>query len=149
MATRNSSRQHDLRFLYGRSQERPSESGRVSRLDSPVTAIKSEYTTSSTVTKLKDSPDNSLYTEEKLIKKHSDITKEPPISESTPVSTSTLIAPTKPTMAANAGQSINVNDPTLIALVNKLQDVFTTVGVCLVSHVRMNIKLTSHRSKIP
>jgi hypothetical protein len=25
--------------------------------------------------------------------------------------------------------SINVNDPTLIALVNKLQDVFTTVGV--------------------
>ena len=26
---------------------------------------------------------------------------------------------------------INVNDPTLIALVNKLQDVFTTVGVSL------------------
>jgi hypothetical protein len=25
---------------------------------------------------------------------------------------------------------VNVNDPTLIALVNKLQDVFTTVGVC-------------------
>ncbi|KAK0510651.1 hypothetical protein JMJ35_007083 [Cladonia borealis] len=32
-------------------------------------------------------------------------------------------------MAAPAGQSINVNDPQLITLVNKLQDVFTTVGV--------------------
>lgn len=27
---------------------------------------------------------------------------------------------------------INVNDPGLITLVNKLQDVFTTVGVCIV-----------------
>jgi GTP-binding protein EngB required for normal cell division len=27
--------------------------------------------------------------------------------------------------------AINVNDPTLITLVNKLQDVFTTVGVCI------------------
>merc|ERR1711939_799438 len=35
-----------------------------------------------------------------------------------------------PTMAAQpGGYSINVNDPSLIALVNKLQDVFTTVGV--------------------
>ncbi|KIX94100.1 vacuolar protein sorting-associated protein 1 [Fonsecaea multimorphosa CBS 102226] len=35
-----------------------------------------------------------------------------------------------PTMAATpGGYSINVNDPTLISLVNKLQDVFTTVGV--------------------
>ncbi|OAL33149.1 vacuolar protein sorting-associated protein 1 [Fonsecaea nubica] len=35
-----------------------------------------------------------------------------------------------PTMAAApGGYSINVNDPTLISLVNKLQDVFTTVGV--------------------
>lgn len=33
------------------------------------------------------------------------------------------------TQAAPAGYSINVNDPTLISLVNKLQDVFTTVGV--------------------
>ncbi|KAL9624291.1 MAG: hypothetical protein Q9160_001538 [Pyrenula sp. 1 TL-2023] len=32
-------------------------------------------------------------------------------------------------MAAPAGYSINVNDPSLISLVNKLQDVFTTVGV--------------------
>ncbi|KAL2051966.1 hypothetical protein ABVK25_007658 [Lepraria finkii] len=32
-------------------------------------------------------------------------------------------------MAAQAGPSINVNDPQLITLVNKLQDVFTTVGV--------------------
>lgn len=32
-------------------------------------------------------------------------------------------------MAAPAGYSINVNDPQLITLVNKLQDVFTTVGV--------------------
>lgn len=32
-------------------------------------------------------------------------------------------------MAASAGYSINVNDPGLITLVNKLQDVFTTVGV--------------------
>ncbi|KAL9110117.1 MAG: hypothetical protein Q9227_005311 [Pyrenula ochraceoflavens] len=32
-------------------------------------------------------------------------------------------------MAAQAGYSINVNDPSLISLVNKLQDVFTTVGV--------------------
>ncbi|KAI4177602.1 MAG: hypothetical protein LQ346_007638 [Caloplaca aetnensis] len=32
-------------------------------------------------------------------------------------------------MAAQAGYSINVNDPGLITLVNKLQDVFTTVGV--------------------
>jgi hypothetical protein len=30
---------------------------------------------------------------------------------------------------ANAIHSINVNDPGLITLVNKLQDVFTTVGV--------------------
>ena len=34
--------------------------------------------------------------------------------------------------ASNADcNRINVNDPTLIALVNKLQDVFSTVGVCL------------------
>ncbi|GAB7351074.1 hypothetical protein MBLNU459_g1549t2 [Dothideomycetes sp. NU459] len=32
-------------------------------------------------------------------------------------------------MATNANASINVNDPGLITLVNKLQDVFTTVGV--------------------
>ncbi|KAL9093612.1 MAG: hypothetical protein Q9159_000141 [Coniocarpon cinnabarinum] len=32
-------------------------------------------------------------------------------------------------MAATATSSINVNDPSLITLVNKLQDVFTTVGV--------------------
>ncbi|KAI9763785.1 MAG: vacuolar protein sorting-associated protein 1 [Geoglossum simile] len=32
-------------------------------------------------------------------------------------------------MAAQQSFSINVNDPTLITLVNKLQDVFTTVGV--------------------
>ncbi|MCJ1264494.1 vacuolar protein sorting-associated protein 1 [Lobaria immixta] len=32
-------------------------------------------------------------------------------------------------MASQANQSINVNDPGLITLVNKLQDVFTTVGV--------------------
>ncbi|MCJ1352966.1 MAG: vacuolar protein sorting-associated protein 1 [Icmadophila ericetorum] len=32
-------------------------------------------------------------------------------------------------MATPAGYSINVNDPGLITLVNKLQDVFTTVGV--------------------
>ncbi|MCJ1460086.1 vacuolar protein sorting-associated protein 1 [Mycoblastus sanguinarius] len=32
-------------------------------------------------------------------------------------------------MAAQGGYSINVNDPQLITLVNKLQDVFTTVGV--------------------
>ncbi|KAF7568548.1 hypothetical protein PtrM4_131610 [Pyrenophora tritici-repentis] len=32
-------------------------------------------------------------------------------------------------MATNPN-AINVNDPTLITLVNKLQDVFTTVGVC-------------------
>ncbi|MCJ1330802.1 vacuolar protein sorting-associated protein 1 [Thelotrema lepadinum] len=32
-------------------------------------------------------------------------------------------------MAAQASQSINLNDPGLITLVNKLQDVFTTVGV--------------------
>ncbi|MCJ1363991.1 vacuolar protein sorting-associated protein 1 [Acarospora aff. strigata] len=32
-------------------------------------------------------------------------------------------------MAAQPGYSINVNDPGLITLVNKLQDVFTTVGV--------------------
>lgn len=32
-------------------------------------------------------------------------------------------------MAASANSSINVNDPGLITLVNKLQDVFTTVGV--------------------
>ncbi|CAF9911603.1 MAG: vacuolar protein sorting-associated protein 1 [Alectoria fallacina] len=32
-------------------------------------------------------------------------------------------------MAAPPGYSINVNDPQLITLVNKLQDVFTTVGV--------------------
>ncbi|KAG9623956.1 hypothetical protein KCU64_g20035, partial [Aureobasidium melanogenum] len=32
-------------------------------------------------------------------------------------------------MATNASASINVNDPGLITLVNKLQDVFTTVGV--------------------
>ncbi|KAG8628516.1 hypothetical protein KVT40_004389 [Elsinoe batatas] len=32
-------------------------------------------------------------------------------------------------MAASANASINVNDPGLITLVNKLQDVFTTVGV--------------------
>ncbi|KAF7512777.1 vacuolar protein sorting-associated protein 1 [Endocarpon pusillum] len=31
--------------------------------------------------------------------------------------------------AAPGGYSVNVNDPSLIALVNKLQDVFTTVGV--------------------
>ncbi|EGD91529.1 hypothetical protein H112_01337 [Trichophyton rubrum D6] len=31
-------------------------------------------------------------------------------------------------MAAQAGYSISVNDPSLISLVNKLQDVFTTVG---------------------
>ena len=29
------------------------------------------------------------------------------------------------------GNRINVNDPGLITLVNKLQDVFTTVGVCI------------------
>jgi dynamin 1-like protein len=37
-------------------------------------------------------------------------------------------------MANNMSQlnptAINVNDPGLITLVNKLQDVFTTVGVC-------------------
>jgi dynamin 1-like protein len=32
-------------------------------------------------------------------------------------------------MASPTGHSINVNDPTLISLVNKLQDVFSTVGV--------------------
>ncbi|KAI2378536.1 vacuolar protein sorting-associated protein 1 [Ophidiomyces ophidiicola] len=32
-------------------------------------------------------------------------------------------------MATPTGYSINVNDPSLISLVNKLQDVFTTVGV--------------------
>ncbi|KAI4141354.1 MAG: hypothetical protein LQ340_007666 [Diploschistes diacapsis] len=32
-------------------------------------------------------------------------------------------------MAAQASSSVNVNDPGLITLVNKLQDVFTTVGV--------------------
>lgn len=32
-------------------------------------------------------------------------------------------------MATQTGYSINVNDPSLISLVNKLQDVFTTVGV--------------------
>ncbi|KAL9638595.1 MAG: hypothetical protein Q9164_001461 [Protoblastenia rupestris] len=32
-------------------------------------------------------------------------------------------------MATQSGYSINVNDPQLITLVNKLQDVFTTVGV--------------------
>ncbi|EAU30339.1 vacuolar sorting protein 1 [Aspergillus terreus NIH2624] len=32
-------------------------------------------------------------------------------------------------MASPTGYSINVNDPSLISLVNKLQDVFTTVGV--------------------
>ncbi|MCJ1335946.1 vacuolar protein sorting-associated protein 1 [Bachmanniomyces sp. S44760] len=32
-------------------------------------------------------------------------------------------------MAAPAGTTVNVNDPSLITLVNKLQDVFTTVGV--------------------
>ncbi|MCJ1310383.1 vacuolar protein sorting-associated protein 1 [Agyrium rufum] len=35
----------------------------------------------------------------------------------------------KPAMAAQAGYSVNVNDPGLITLVNKLQDVFTSVGV--------------------
>ena len=33
-------------------------------------------------------------------------------------------------MNADGGYRINVNDPGLITLVNKLQDVFTTVGVC-------------------
>lgn len=31
---------------------------------------------------------------------------------------------------------INVNDPQLISLVNKLQDVFATVGVCVASRLR-------------
>ena len=34
------------------------------------------------------------------------------------------------TLPRLTARSINVNDPTLITLVNKLQDVFTTVGVC-------------------
>jgi hypothetical protein len=32
--------------------------------------------------------------------------------------------------ASNMAYSINVNDPGLIQVVNKLQDVFATVGVC-------------------
>lgn len=32
---------------------------------------------------------------------------------------------------ANILRSINVNDPSLISLVNKLQDVFSTVGVSI------------------
>lgn len=31
---------------------------------------------------------------------------------------------------------INVNDPGLITLVNKLQDVFTTVGVCISCEIK-------------
>jgi GTP-binding protein EngB required for normal cell division len=39
---------------------------------------------------------------------------------------------------------INVNDPGLITLVNKLQDVFTTVGVCSAAAFRPGLlKLTS------
>lgn len=47
--------------------------------------------------------------------------------------------------------SINVNDPTLIALVNKLQDVFTTVGVCGPGTIVSRTSLTFHlsRSLIP
>lgn len=40
--------------------------------------------------------------------------------------------------------SINVNDPTLIALVNKLQDVFTTVGVRIPGTIESRISLTFH-----
>jgi hypothetical protein len=38
-------------------------------------------------------------------------------------------SPSQAAPKANAIYSINVNDPGLITLVNKLQDVFTTVGV--------------------
>jgi hypothetical protein len=42
---------------------------------------------------------------------------------------------------ANAMYSINVNDPGLITLVNKLQDVFTTVGVrCLSPNLRTALR---------
>ena len=53
------------------------------------------------------------------------------------------------TPASNMGYSINVNDPGLIQVVNKLQDVFSTVGVCpnLISCVV--IILTYRRSKTP
>jgi hypothetical protein len=34
------------------------------------------------------------------------------------------------TPASNKAYSFNVNDPGLIQVVNKLQDVFSTVGVC-------------------
>nr|KMM67478.1 dynamin-2 [Coccidioides posadasii RMSCC 3488] len=44
-------------------------------------------------------------------------------------------------MASPTGYSINVNDPSLISLVNKLQDVFTTVGVrnSTISQIREEI----------
>ena len=56
-----------------------------------------------------------------------------------------LLAPLDPITVGLTVASINVNDPGLITLVNKLQDVFATVGVrCL--HPRLylgrNIKLT-------
>ena len=41
-----------------------------------------------------------------------------------------IMALTRSYASANVARSINVNDPGLITLVNKLQDVFTTVGVC-------------------
>ena len=44
------------------------------------------------------------------------------------------------TVNANKEDRVNVNDPTLIALVNKLQDVFTTVGVC---HLLRTIAIAS------
>lgn len=149
MATRNPSRQHDLRFLYGGSQDRASESGRVSRPDSAVTAIESEPTASSILNVSKHSPDNPVDLEDNSVKKEPNIKDESPQPEPTPIPTSVSIAPTKSTMAAAppAGQSINVNDPTLIALVNKLQDVFTTVGVCSVPLIWVAVVLTSHRFK--
>ncbi|KAN0080722.1 Dynamin central region domain containing protein [Elaphomyces granulatus] len=51
---------------------------------------------------------------------------------SNPVSlrlSSDMASPLTQAQAAPAGYSINVNDPTLISLVNRLQDVFATVGV--------------------
>lgn len=58
--------------------------------------------------------------------------------------------------ANTPAHSINVNDPTLITLVNKLQDVFTTVGVRRTSFASSLVRLAArhpdivcHRSKIP
>lgn len=49
----------------------------------------------------------------------------------------------------NTDRSINVNDPGLITLVNKLQDVFSTVGVSSPCATILSSCADSYRSKTP